>query len=254
MESKMKSSKLTEGLELEITHHPLTMKRVVNLIIAMERFKGTTSEPLLSTEFRDESLLNIVLDNFVEAQTVFERSSQPSVQYNKMEEDQFSVVDGEKRSLVQVPNSMELHAVMLQGGSDNCKVHLNMSTYVDSPPSTEARPVVLGIKDTNLYLSCHKDGEEPSLHLERVDDKSSLSRISSNSDMVRFLFYKQDLGLNLSTLVSVPFNNWYISTAVEDNKPVEMCLESARRHRNFTIQRMQNTPAQECTCTSEGQV
>lgn len=78
MESQMKSnshkmlkSKMPEGLDLEISHHPLTMKKVVNLIIALDRLKGSSRggscfEPLLSTEFRDENLLSIMMDTVVE--------------------------------------------------------------------------------------------------------------------------------------------------------------------------------------------
>nr|ALC74688.1 interleukin 1b [Lopholatilus chamaeleonticeps] len=249
MESKMKcnmtkmwSPKMPEGLDFEITHHPLTMRSVVNLIVAMEKFKGNRSESPLSTEFRDENLLNIMLDSMEEEETVFECFSAPSVQYSRTGEHQCRVTDSENRSLVLVPDSMELHAVMLQGGSENCKVHLNMSTYLDLTPSAGARTVALGItgktlEDKNLYLSCHKDGEEPTLHLEAVANKDSLLRIGSSSDMERFLFYKHVTGLNNTTFVSVPYSDWYISTAGDDNKPVEMCLENARRHRTFNIQR-----------------
>lgn len=68
-DSKMLKSKMPEGLDLEISHHPLTMKSVVNLIIALDRMKGSSSsssESLLSTEFRDENLLNIMMDSVVE--------------------------------------------------------------------------------------------------------------------------------------------------------------------------------------------
>lgn len=77
---------------------------------------------------------------------------------------------------------------------------------------------------------------------QAVEDKEQLKSISSDSDMVRFLFYKHDMGVNLSTLVSVPYSNWYISTAQENNKPVEMCQESAQRHINFTVQPLKENP------------
>uniref|UniRef100_A0A3Q3ITD2 Interleukin-1 n=1 Tax=Monopterus albus TaxID=43700 RepID=A0A3Q3ITD2_MONAL len=214
---EMWSPNLPKGLNLEISYHPMTMRRVVNLIIATERLKSRRSEAVLSTAFRDENLLNIMLESIVEVQTVFER--------------------GSKRSLILVHNSMELHAVMLQGGSDNRKIQLNMSTYVHPSPSTEARPVALGIKDTNLYLSCHKEEDKPTLHLETVEDKDSLSRINSETDMVRFLFYQRDTGVNISTLMSARFPDWYISTAEQDNMPVEICQGTAQRYQSFNIQR-----------------
>lgn len=65
--TEMWSHKMPMGLDLEVTHHPRTMKHVVNLIIAIERLKGSSSELLLSaSEFRDENLLSFVLENIVE--------------------------------------------------------------------------------------------------------------------------------------------------------------------------------------------
>lgn len=58
------SPTMPEGLAFEVSHHPLTMKQVVNLIVTMERFKG--HEAPVSTEFRDEDLLNMMLDSFME--------------------------------------------------------------------------------------------------------------------------------------------------------------------------------------------
>nr|AGO58287.1 interleukin 1 beta [Thunnus thynnus thynnus] len=235
--SEMWSHKITKGLDLEISHHPLTMKRVANLIIAVEKIKASMSESVMSTEFRDENLLNILLDSILEEQSVLESESAPPVEFCSTGVHPCTVTDSQKRSLVFFQDTMELQAVMLQGGSENRKVHLNMSTYVHPAPITVARPVALGIKDTDFYLSCHKDGDQPTLHLERVDDKNSLTSISSESDKVRFLFYKQDTGKNISTLMSARFPDWYISTAGQDNKPLETCQATANRYRTFNIQR-----------------
>nr|XP_004555832.2 interleukin-1 beta-like [Maylandia zebra]XP_004555833.2 interleukin-1 beta-like [Maylandia zebra] len=230
------SLKMPKGLDLEVSHHPVTMKSVVNLIIAMERLKTSKSEPVLSTDFQDENLLSIMLESIVEEHSVIERTGAPP-QFTSRDEIECTVTDSQKRSLVLVQSSMELHAVMLQGGSDDRKVHLNMSTYAHPTPIAETRPVALGIKGTNLYLSCHEDDDKPTLHLEEVTDKNSLTRISAESDMVRFLFYKRDTGLSISSLMSVRCPNWYISTAQDDDQVVEVCQETAPRYRSFNIQR-----------------
>uniref|UniRef100_A0A8C6PJS0 Interleukin-1 n=1 Tax=Nothobranchius furzeri TaxID=105023 RepID=A0A8C6PJS0_NOTFU len=229
------SKKMPQGLGLEISHQPHSMRHVANLIIAIERLKAGTSEDVLSTDFRDENLLSVVLESIVEEKNIFERRSAPP-QFSYTGQGVCSVSDSKKRSLVLVENSMELHAVLLQGGNDSRKVFLNMSTYVLTS-SSDAKPVALGIKDTNLYLSCHKKGDKPTLHLEAVEDKRTLSPIGAESEMKRFLFYKQDTGLNVSTLMSASFPNWYISTSTQDNEPVDMCQEGAARYRTFTIQR-----------------
>lgn len=51
---------------------------------------------------------------------MFELGSAP-VQYSSTGEHLCSVTDSQKRSLVLLQNSLELHAVMLQGGSDSHK-------------------------------------------------------------------------------------------------------------------------------------
>lgn len=64
--SRMWTKKLPEGLGLEISHQPPSMRHIVNLIIAMERLKAGVSEKVLSTDFRDENLINIMLESVVE--------------------------------------------------------------------------------------------------------------------------------------------------------------------------------------------
>ncbi|XP_015253101.1 PREDICTED: interleukin-1 beta-like [Cyprinodon variegatus] len=236
--AQLLTKKMPKGVDLEISQQPPSMRSVANLIIAMERLKAGMSEKIMSTDFSDEHLLSIMLESVVEERLICERTSAGPGQFSRGDEHPCTVTDSQKRSLVLVRNNLELLAVMLQGGSDSRKVYLNMATYVHLTPNTAAGlPVVLGIKDTDFYLSCHQDGDKPTLHLEEVEDKTSLSEISSDSEMRRFLFYKRDAGLNISTLMSALYPNWYISTATQDHKPVEMCQESAARYRTFSIQR-----------------
>lgn len=236
--SQMWTKKMAKGLDLEVSHEVPSMRCVAKLIITMERLKAGVSEMVLSTDYTDENLLNIMLESVVEEKIILERTSAGPGQFCRREEHPCSVTDGQKRSLVLVQQNLELFAMMLQGGSNSRKVYLNMATYVHLSPDTEVgQPVVLGIKDTDFYLTVHKTGDKPTLHLEEVQDKTTLSEISSDSEMRRFLFYKRDTGLNISTLMSAQYPNWYISTATENNRPVEMCQASASRYRTFSIQR-----------------
>lgn len=43
---------------------------------------------------------------------------------------------------------------------------MTMSAYLHPAPSVPGQTVALGIRGTNLYLCCRKDGAEPTLHLE----------------------------------------------------------------------------------------
>lgn len=64
---------------------------------------------------------------------VFECHSAPPQQFSRTGVHQCSVNDSEQRSLVLVQNSMELHAVMLQGGADNRKGNcMSQSSYMVS--------------------------------------------------------------------------------------------------------------------------
>ncbi|XP_054895012.1 interleukin-1 beta-like [Poeciliopsis prolifica] len=186
--SQMCTKEMPKGADLEISHQAPSMRRVVNLIIAMERLKVGMAKSVLSPNLSNKERL------------IFERTSAEPSQFFKREEHPCSVTDGPKRSLVLVRNSMNLLAVTLTGGND---IFLNMANYIHLFPDTGlGQPVVLGIRDTNLYLCCKQVGDTPILHVVEVGNKMSLSTITAGSDMMRFLFYKQDTSLNVSTLMS----------------------------------------------------
>lgn len=64
-----------------------------------------------------------------------------------------------------------------------------------------------------------------------------LRSINKDSDMVRFLFYRRDTGVDASTLMSAHFPDWYISTSAENDKPVAISHQNANRYKTFTIHR-----------------
>lgn len=233
---------MPQGLTLEISHHPLTMKQVAHLIIALERLRD--GQPILSTEFRDEDLLNIMLESVVEEKAVLETEARTRIEltekasgFEKGQGTECSIIDCDKKHWVKM--AMELQAVRLQAGNDNRKVRLNLTTY-RAPPTGLAgtRPVTLAIKGTKLYLSCSNSSGKPILVLEEMKD--DLTSIAAGSDKVRFLFYRKDTGADVTTLMSALHQGWYISTGVkegnQDPQTVDMCeLQTAQRCTSFSV-------------------
>ncbi|XP_077570430.1 interleukin-1 beta [Stigmatopora nigra] len=228
------SPELPAGLGLEFSHHPVTMRQLVTLVVSIKRFKDGPTKTALENKLTAEGSCSINIDDIMEVKIV---SRAAANQFTRTGVHQCSVIDSQKKSMVLLRDSMELHSVTLQGGNSHRKVNLNMSTYVQPFPNMEAQPVALAIKGTNLYLSCHQEGDMPTLHLEPVQDRQSLISVTPDSDMLRFLFYKRDSGVSLSTLASVQYPNWFISTAEEEHMPIEMCQRGDRRNLTFHIQR-----------------
>ncbi|XP_061117342.1 interleukin-1 beta-like [Conger conger] len=225
-------------LHLEVTQHPHSLRDVANIIVALHRMKHSYTPR--GTEFSDHELLDIMLENvFEESVTpvaVDTWSSKPNVFYNtKVIE--HSVCDQDQKSLVLHQSPLELHAVILQAASMHLKVNLNLSTYMSRNfTDSQRRPVALSIAGKDLYLSCSKSGSDPILQLEKVKDRTMLKNIDANGETARFLFLKSEQGLNTTSLESLKFRGWFVSTAVEDRRPVEMCKEDDSAHfTNFSF-------------------
>ncbi|KAJ8415462.1 hypothetical protein AAFF_G00424420 [Aldrovandia affinis] len=228
---------LQEGLQLEVTQYP----HVANLIVALQRMEH--SHTPLGTEFSDDDLLNSMLENMVEEHVTLRvldaQESKPS-EFRSTAVVECSVCDQDQKSWVLNQGPLKLHAVILKGGNMDIKVQLNLSTYIArSFTDSKSRPVVLGIAGTHFYLSCSLSDEKPILQLEEVENRETLKTINAQGDQVRFLFLKSDIGLSRTRLESLKFRGWFISTAVDDQKPVEMCTEdSTTRITSFTIKQL----------------
>uniref|UniRef100_A0A8D0CD17 Interleukin-1 beta n=1 Tax=Scleropages formosus TaxID=113540 RepID=A0A8D0CD17_SCLFO len=213
---------LYEGVKLEVSLQAHNMRQVAHLIIAMQRMKNT--QRLQGTEFSDQELLNIMMENVIEesvVMTVQDQVDSGAVVYTSTSQEvKCNVADQYQKSLVLNEEALELQAMTLQGGSFQRRVQLNLSMYVTpSYSSGKGQPVTLGIVDTNLYLSCSSENGMPILQLEEVGDKLRLKHISAEDDLSRFLY-----------------QGWFISTALQEREPVEMCTkQEANRITSFRV-------------------
>ncbi|KAL0979018.1 hypothetical protein UPYG_G00179400 [Umbra pygmaea] len=240
--SKPWSPRLPNGMRLEVTHHPFNLRKVVNLIIATEKFKGA-QKLNMGTEFRDEDLVNFLLEAFEEQivleeeASVFNAATTNVPTLNSASEEVCNITDTENKSWVLTKEDMELRALLLQGGNESQKVLLNLSRYKSAVPiQTDGIPVALNIKGSNLYLSCSKSETTPILKLEEVENKDQLKSIKTESEMTRFLFYRKVTGRTINTLESFQSKGWFISAAIQDDSVVDMCqMITTNRINTFNI-------------------
>ncbi|KAI1900936.1 hypothetical protein AGOR_G00054960 [Albula goreensis] len=232
---------LHEGLQLEVTQHPHSLRQVANLIVMLQRMKHNHTP--VGTEFSDDDLLNIMLENVLEERVpshfVSDVESRASV-FRSRTTVGCSVCDEQQKSWVLNQWPLQLQAVMLQGSNMDLKVNLSLSTYMArSFTDGASRPVALGIAGKDLYLSCSESDGKPVLQLEEITGKEMLKEIDAQGDMVRFLFLRKDSGFSSTTFESLKFRGWFISTAVENRMPVQMChKEDDTRITCFTIKQL----------------
>ncbi|KAK1154084.1 hypothetical protein AOXY_G28851 [Acipenser oxyrinchus oxyrinchus] len=111
-----------------------------------------------------------------------------------------------------------LTATMLPYPYMSMQVTLLISTYIPQSNPGSGQLVVLGIKDTNYFLSCSGSSNSPALKLELVEGP-----ISTSSNTARFLFYRRDSG-NTTAFESALFPGWFISNHIcLDYFTVAMC-------------------------------
>ncbi|MCJ8742356.1 hypothetical protein PDJAM_G00081160 [Pangasius djambal] len=215
---------LHKGLRIEVSKEPLSMRRIANVIIALQRLKHTQN--IRSTEFTDQELFNIILENVIEETIVIDLNCSESKSYSRQDKVvQCTICDKSKRALVRRENLPILLAITLKGGNEKNKAWFNLSAY--TPPNctdTRGQPVCLGIVKSNFFLSCTMENGTPFLGIEEVKDKESLKAIKENDGMERFLFFRNGTGESLNTFESVKYPGWFITTSKDDFKPVQMSL------------------------------
>ncbi|XP_039624247.1 interleukin-1 beta [Polypterus senegalus] len=214
-----------------------TMQQLVSLVITVGKLKSYRR--MITKPFSDTDLVSFLVDqDIIEEKVVQEvTSSNPFESESIFSQTQSNILhsirDLEQKCWVlrQFSNHSDLIAVTLQGPNLKREVKLNLSTYRLVNPS-KMQPVILGISGTKLYLSCAKSADTPVLQLEEVDDSSQLQTIDSDSDMVRFLFYKQESG-STTQFESALCESWYISTDFDERKEVTLChMENQVQERN----------------------
>ncbi|KAL6472491.1 hypothetical protein MHYP_G00186790 [Metynnis hypsauchen] len=216
---------LHQELRIEISEQPHSMRQVANIIIALHRFKHT--QKVQSTEFTDHELLNIILESIIEESVVTTVHCESLKTYNKQDRVvQCTMCDGLKKSLVQFQGGHTLLAVTLKAGNSSRSVSINLSSYTTPRCGAgDGLPVCLGIAQSDLYLACTNVSGTPSLNLEVVEDKEALKTIYENDDMERFLFRRKLTAKSINTFESIKYPGWFISTARNENMPVDMCVE-----------------------------
>ncbi|TRY92064.1 hypothetical protein DNTS_017520 [Danionella cerebrum] len=222
-----------EGIRLEMWPQQLKMKQAVHVIVALHRMKHLKPR---SSEFGEDELLDMLMEDVIDARRVSPEST--TVLYQKTNQViNCSVCDQFKKTLIHSGSSPHLQAVTLKAGESNYKVRFSMSLYmsVGSRPNT-SQPVCLGISKSNLYLACTKpDGMSPQLVLQEVT--APLNTISSKdaSGLESLLFLRSESGVSVNSFESVKYPGWFISTAFEERRSVEMDSKQSTRVFGFNL-------------------
>uniref|UniRef100_A0A8C1D1U8 Interleukin-1 n=1 Tax=Cyprinus carpio carpio TaxID=630221 RepID=A0A8C1D1U8_CYPCA len=227
-----------KDIKLELSPHPHSMRKVVNIVIAVEKLKHI--KKMSSGKFSQDALLNIILENVIEERLV--KPLNATQTYCKTSRTlQCTVCDKYKKTLVQsnklTNQDLHLKAVTLSAGTIQYKVQFSMSPYVSSDPQNNGQPVCLGISNSNLYIACTQSGGSPPvLLLKEVSGPLNTITAGDPNGYDSLLFFRKETGTDYNTFESVKYPGWFISTAFDDWKRVEMSQVPTDRTTDFTLE------------------
>ncbi|XP_072122757.1 interleukin-1 beta-like [Mobula birostris] len=215
----------------------LTLEKAIMLALAVEKFKKKLQQPCTdswdceSTCFGDTDLLgnfNALVEEAI-TYTNYEDAEVVSSSYRFMKTECQQVRDEQDKCL-KLSENFQLLAMFLQQPSD--EVTLNVRYYKATAGEVNYLPVVLGINNQNMFLSCSGPPDNPRMRVEKWDQ--NLQNISSATDLLRFVFFKKVSGAgHYFEFESALHHGWYISTSHRDKQPVEM--DEKKHHNRITI-------------------
>ncbi|XP_073506986.1 interleukin-1 beta-like [Phyllobates terribilis] len=202
-----------------------SFKKVVMLVVVVEKLKGLKGTDKLSF-FDDDDLLNHIL--------VHEDITCNSVETQKAVRTQFLynattvhvIRDNRQKCLTmqEFQGNARLVALFLQGQNIQQEAKINVGTYLSTKPDIEKRPVTLGIAGRKLYLCCTPEEgmTDPVLKLKEVDDIKQ----KQNDDLLPFIFYKKMSSSTYNSFESAAFPGYYISTSQQERQQVQLMPEN----------------------------
>ncbi|XP_044029665.1 interleukin-1 beta isoform X2 [Siniperca chuatsi] len=229
---------LDEGLDLMVSHNPMTMQCLATLLVAINRMKKPLTR--CGRQLSGDELCSTIMDSLVD-EIIVEKTENSSMNlkkiYNRADSVKlFTLCDLNNKDVVCDAVKLKLKAITLQGGNGEYKVNFKLSKYITADVSAEdGQAVVLSITNNNFHISCSMEGNKAELNLEECSEEG-LNWINDDGDMDRFLFFKRSKGKSCFTFESVKCRGWYISTYEGENQPVEMCcMDTCRRYTNFKM-------------------
>ncbi|XP_062290729.1 interleukin-1 beta [Scomber scombrus] len=228
--------RLDEGLNLVISRNRRTLKRVANLMLAVNRMK---KPQMCCHDLTDEQLCSAIMGSLVDEKIVkMEHNSTTGITkytFRRVKsEKQFTLCDIAHKDLCKEAESGEwkLQAVTLKG------VNFKLARYCHpcEDRSNKGQTVVLSVMNSDMHITSSMNDNKAILTLEKCSEVK-LQKISDDENMDRFLFYKKTTGVDLTTFESVKCPGWFISTSSNDEcKAVEMCeVDTAYRLTSFKI-------------------
>uniref|UniRef100_A0A3P9H6D7 Interleukin-1 beta n=1 Tax=Oryzias latipes TaxID=8090 RepID=A0A3P9H6D7_ORYLA len=225
-DEKEKVFELEDNLDLIVSYNRRTLKKMVNLVMTINKMKMPPSER--SSDLQGDGICSTVMEHVVKETVVCKdenvSSGERRVSFTRTgSRTEFKLSDMSQRHIVHFSEEMKLKAITLKAGYCHLKVNFTMSRYNPTSCSDNSGMTVLLSITKNLHLSCTKTDKEVVLNLEECCEEK-LKEIKKDEDMDRFLFFKKITGKSQWSFESVKYSGWFIKTSPEDTEPlVEMC-------------------------------